>query len=249
VKLSCETQTIKYNLYLKIKERMKSFFFLKYKYVIIVIGDRVRLRNVKNAKAQIESSSYILLEPKQYCGKFQKLFGNNNPIYIEIGMGKGQFIINNALQYPNINFIGIEKYDSVIVRAIQKLEDKELSNLKLIRMDALEINEVFNKEIDKIYLNFSDPWPKDKHEHRRLTSKQFLQKYDFIFKSEKNIVMKTDNRKLFEFSIKSFNNYGYKIKNLSLDLYNDDHETNISTEYEDKFVSCGQVIYMTDVYK
>lgn len=209
----------------------------------------MRLRNVKNAKEQIESSSYILLDPKAFRGKFKNLFNNNNPIYIEIGMGKGQFIINNALKYPNINFIGIEKYDSVIVRAIQKIGDRNIPNLKLIRMDALEINEVFEKEIDRIYLNFSDPWPKDRHEHRRLSSIKFLEKYDMIFKDVKNIVMKTDNRKLFEFSIKSFNNYGYKIEDISLDLYNDDHELNIPTEYEDRFVSRGQVIYMINIIK
>jgi len=209
----------------------------------------VRLRNVKNAKEQIESSSYILLEPKEFRGNFRKLFDNDNPIYIEIGMGKGQFIINNALKYPNINFIGIEKYDSVIVRAIQKIGNMDIPNLKLIRMDALEINDVFDKEIDRIYLNFSDPWPKDRHEHRRLSSIKFLEKYDLIFKDIKNIVMKTDNRKLFEFSIRSFNNYGYKIEDISLDLYNDDHELNIPTEYEDRFVSRGQVIYMIDVTK
>ncbi|MBE6152040.1 MAG: tRNA (guanosine(46)-N7)-methyltransferase TrmB [Firmicutes bacterium] len=209
----------------------------------------MRLRNVKNAKEQIESSSYILLEPKEFRGNFRKLFDNDNPIYIEIGMGKGQFIINNALKYPNINFIGIEKYDSVIVRAIQKIGNMDIPNLKLIRMDALEINDVFDKEIDRIYLNFSDPWPKDRHEHRRLSSIKFLEKYDLIFKDIKNIVMKTDNRKLFEFSIRSFNNYGYKIEDISLDLYNDDHELNIPTEYEDRFVSRGQVIYMIDVTK
>ena len=220
-----------------------------YNYDIIDIGGKVRLRNVKNAKEQIESSSYILLDPKEFRGNFKEIFGNDNPIYIEIGMGKGQFIINNALKYPNINFIGIEKYDSVIVRAIQKIGDENIPNLKLIRMDALEINEVFDKEIDRIYLNFSDPWPKDRHEHRRLTSTKFLEKYDLIFKDKKNIVMKTDNRKLFEFSVKSFNNYGYKIEELSLDLYSDDHKDNIPTEYEDRFVSRGQVIYMIDVNK
>ena len=209
----------------------------------------MRLRNVKNAKEQIESSSYILLEPKEFRGNFRKLFDNDNPIYIEIGMGKGQFIINNALKYPDINFIGIEKYDSVIVRAIQKIGNMDIPNLKLIRMDALEINDVFDKEIDRIYLNFSDPWPKDRHEHRRLSSIKFLEKYDLIFKDIKNIVIKTDNRKLFEFSIRSFNNYGYKIEDISLDLYNDDHELNIPTEYEDRFVSRGQVIYMIDVTK
>ena len=209
----------------------------------------MRLRNVKGAKEIIEKSNYIVLEPKKYKNKFRKLFGNDNPIYIEIGMGKGQFIINNALTYPNINFIGIEKFDSVIVRAIQKLEDKEIPNLKLIRIDALEINEVFGAEVDRIYLNFSDPWPKDKHAHRRLTSLNFLQKYDLIFRNNCDIIMKTDNRKLFEYSIKSFTDYDYKIHDMSLDLYNDDYKDNIPTEYEDKFVGKGQVIYMTSVNK
>ena len=209
----------------------------------------MRLRNVKGAKEIIEKSSYIVLEPSKYKNKYQELFGNDNPIYIEIGMGKGQFIINNALKYPEINFIGIEKIDSVIVRAIQKLEDKDIPNLKLIRMDALEINEIFGSEIDRIYLNFSDPWPKDKHEHRRLTSSKFLKKYDLIFRGSPNIVMKTDNRKLFEYSIKSFTEYGYNINDISLDLYNDDYEDNIPTEYEDRFVKKGQVIYMISVNK
>lgn len=209
----------------------------------------MRLRNVKGAKEIIEKSNYIVLEPSKYKNKFRELFGNDNPIYIEIGMGKGQFIINNALTYPNINFIGIEKFDSVIVRAIQKLEDKDIPNLKLIRIDALEINEVFGDEVDRIYLNFSDPWPKDKHEHRRLTSLNFLEKYDLIFRKNCDIVMKTDNRKLFEYSIKSFADYGYQINDISLDLYNDDYKDNIPTEYEDKFVGKGQIIYMISVNK
>ena len=241
MKLSCETQTIKYNLYLKIKERMKSFFFLKYKYVIIVIGDRVRLRNVKNAKAQIESSSYILLEPKQYCGKFQKLFGNNNPIYIEIGMGKGQFIINNALQYPNINFIGIEKYDSVLAKAVSKI-DKDIPNLRLLRLDALNIDQVFYKEVSRIYLNFSDPWPKKRHHLRRLSSRVFLEKYEDIFVDKDEIYMRTDNRDLYIYSLESFSEYGYKLNNISFDLHSSEDNL-ITTEYEDKFVSKGNPIY------
>ena len=209
----------------------------------------MRLRNVKGASEKIISSKYIVLEPNNYRGQYSKLFGNDNPIYIEIGMGKGQFIINNALKYPNINFIGIEKYDSVIVRAIDKLETINIPNLKLIRIDALKIDEIFDKEIDKIYLNFSDPWPKDRHEHRRLTSVSFLNKYDLIFQDKANIVMKTDNRKLFEYSIMSLNNYGYQIDNISLNLYKDDYNDNIPTEYEDKFVAKGQIIYMLEVIK
>lgn len=209
----------------------------------------MRLRNVKGAKEIIESSNYVVLDYKKYRGNYNKLFKNNNPIYVEIGMGKGKFIIDNAIKYPNINFIGIEKYDSVVVRAIQKLEDKDIPNLKIIRMDALEITDVFDKEVSRIYLNFSDPWPKDRHEHRRLSSDIFLKKYDLIFKNNKNIVMKTDNRNLFEYSVKSFVNYGYKINDISLDLHQANYPDNIMTEYEEKFVSKGNPIYMIDVSK
>lgn len=209
----------------------------------------MRLRNVKGAKEIIESSNYVVLDYKKYRGNYNKLFKNNNPIYVEIGMGKGKFIIDNAMKYPNINFIGIEKYDSVVVRAIQKLEDKDIPNLKIIRMDALEITDVFDKEVSRIYLNFSDPWPKDRHEHRRLSSDIFLKKYDLIFKDNKNIVMKTDNRNLFEYSVKSFVNYGYKINDISLDLHQANYPDNIMTEYEEKFVSKGNPIYMIDVSK
>lgn len=209
----------------------------------------MRLRNVKGAKEIIESSNYVVLDYKKYRGNYNKLFKNNNPIYVEIGMGKGKFIIDNAIKYPNINFIGIEKYDSVVVRAIQKLEDKDIPNLKIIIMDALEITDVFDKEVSRIYLNFSDPWPKDRHEHRRLSSDIFLKKYDLIFKDNKNIVMKTDNRNLFEYSVKSFVNYGYKINDISLDLHQANYPDNIMTEYEEKFVSKGSPIYMIDVSK
>lgn len=209
----------------------------------------MRLRNVKGAKEIIESSNYIVLDYKEHKGKYNKLFGNDNPIYIEIGMGKGKFIIDNALKYPNINFIGIEKYDSVVVRAIQKLENEDISNLKIIRMDALEISDVFDHEISKIYLNFSDPWPKDRHAHRRLSSEIFLKKYDNVFKNNKNITMKTDNRKLFEYSVQSFVDYGYKISDISLDLHCDTYPDNIMTEYEEKFVNKGNQIYMIDVIK
>lgn len=208
----------------------------------------MRLKHVKGANEQIELSSYIIKNPKEYKGKYNNLFNNNNPIYIEIGMGKGDFIINNAIKYPNINFIGIERYDSVIVRAIQKLENKKIDNLRLIRMNAIMIEDIFDKEIDRIYLNFSDPWPKDRHEKRRLTSFNYLEKYEKIVKNN-NIVMKTDNRKLFEYSVISFINYGYKIKEINLDLHKDDIKDNIETEYEHKYSSKGFPIYKIDVYK
>ena len=208
----------------------------------------MRLRNVKCAKEIIGKSSYVI-GCDSYKGHFNKLFGNNNPIHIEIGMGKGDFIIGMALNNPNINFIGIEKFDSVLVRAVQKLENYDIPNLKLIRMDALDIDNVFHKEVECIYLNFSDPWPKERHARRRLTSDLFLSKYDSLFKNGCKIVMKTDNRKLFEYSIISFTNYGYSIDELSLDLYNDDLTGNVQTEYEKKFVSNGNVIYRISVHK
>ena len=141
----------------------------------------MRLKNIKGASEKILEGKYFISNPKDYRGKWNKLFNNNNPIYIELGMGKGDFIINNAIKYPNINFIGIEKYDSVIVRAIQKSNELELKNLKLIRLDVINIDTIFDKEIDKIYLNFSDPWPKERHAKRRLTSNIFLDKYSKIF--------------------------------------------------------------------
>lgn len=208
----------------------------------------MRLRNVRGASELIDASEYIIKDYKNYKGNYKSLFNNNNPIHIEIGMGKGDFIIGMAKKYPDINFIGIEKYDSVIVRAIEKITE-DISNLKLIRMDATEIEDVFCKEVDTIYLNFSDPWPKNRHEHRRLSSEKFLTRYDKLFKNEKKIIMKTDNRKLFEFSIISFTNYKYKIEEISLDMYNDDIKDNVQTEYERKFHEKGMPIYKIIVKK
>ena len=153
-------------------------------------------------------------------------------------MGKGDFIINMAIHYPDVNFIGIEKYESVLVRAIEKLEDKNLNNLKLIRYDATTIDKVFDKEIDTLYLNFSDPWPKYRHAKRRLTSPIFLKMYDKIFVDTKRIIQKTDNIGLFAYSLETLNNYGYTFNKVSLDLHNEDI-FNIKTEYEKKFSDAG----------
>ena len=209
----------------------------------------MRLKKVKGAEDIINNSSYIIKNPEEYKGQFNKLFNNDKPLHIEIGMGKGDFIIGMAKKYREINFIGIEKFDSVIARAIQKLEDEEIPNLRLIRMDAENINDVFDHEVDILYLNFSDPWPKKRHTNRRLTSKPFLKLYDNLFKNSKHIIQKTDNRHLFEFSIMEFTSYGYQINELSLDLYSDNYEDNVPTEYETKFVNKGQVIYRIDVEK
>ena len=209
----------------------------------------MRLRNVRGAKEKIESSKYIVLNYQELKGNFKSLFNNDNPIHIEIGMGKGHFIVESAKRCPNINFIGIEKFDSVIVRAIEKIEEEDIPNLRLIRMDATTINEVFDKEIDTVYLNFSDPWPKIRHAHRRLSSKKFLERYENIFKNNKHIIMKTDNRHLFEFSVQEFTDYGYKIDKLCLDVYNEGIENNIPTEYEMKFSAKGFPIYMIEISK
>lgn len=209
----------------------------------------MRQRNVKNKKEIINNSSYIVLNPNDYKGKWNKLFNNNNPIYIEIGMGKGDFILENAKIYPNINFIGIEKFDSIIALAIKKIDKEEISNLKLIRMDAINIMDVFEKEISKIYLNFSDPWPKPRHEKRRLTSSVFLSKYESVFKNVPVIEMKTDNQGLFEFSLISFTNNGYRIDEISLDLHHSSISNNIMTEYEKKFSALNNPIYYVKVVK
>ena len=208
----------------------------------------MRQRNVKNKKEIINNSNYVIANPMEYRGKWYELFENNNPIYIEIGMGKGDFISENAKRYPDINFIGIEKFDSTLSIAIKKI-DKDIPNLRLIRMDALEIDEVFKKEISKLYLNFSDPWPKKRHAKRRLTSDVFLKKYDEIFKNDKIIEMKTDNRRLFEYSLVSFNEFGYKIEEMSLNLHQDNYSDNIMTEYERKFSALNNVIYYVKVKK
>jgi len=200
----------------------------------------MRLRKLKNAEELINSSKYIVLNPKEYIGKWNSLFGNNNPIHIEVGMGKGKFILENAIKNPDINFIGIEKFDSAISRAIKKIEDYNITNLKLIRMDAEELNLVFDNEIDVIYLNFSDPWPKERHEKRRLTHESFLKVFDSVFKGEKVIIQKTDNRKLFEYSVSSLSNYGYKIDYISCDLHKDEEDI-ITTEYEEKFMTSGPI--------
>ncbi|MBQ8300149.1 MAG: tRNA (guanosine(46)-N7)-methyltransferase TrmB [Clostridia bacterium] len=201
----------------------------------------MRLKKVKNAKEIVENSGYFVDAPEEKIGKWNEIFGNNNPIHIEIGMGKGKFIINMARKYPNINFIGIEKYDSVLVKAVKQLDELEtkLSNLKLLLYDADKIEEVFDKEIEQIYLNFSDPWPKSKHEKRRLTSQNFLKKYDNLFVGKKIIIQKTDNRTFFDFSLQSIEEYGYTIDEVTYDLYSLNDETNVPTEYEEKFNSRG----------
>ena len=204
----------------------------------------MRLKHIKNADEIISKSKYLVKSPKENKGKWNKVFKNDNNIEIEIGTGKGKFIIGKALENPNINFIGIEKYDSPLVSAVKKLEELELNNLKLICFDALEIEEIFDHEIDKIYLNFSDPWPKKRHTKRRLTSSVFLNKYESLFKNEKRIEMKTDNDDLYEFSIESLIENGYDVIKTDTNYLD-----TIRTEYEDKFISLGKNINYISVVK
>ena len=208
----------------------------------------MRIRNVKNKKEILSNNSCFIDNPLSYKGKWNKCFGNNNPIHLEIGPGKCNFIIENALRNPNINFIGVERIDSVLAIGVKSI-DSFIPNLRLINYDANKINDIFSNEIDVLYLNFSDPWPKSRHAKRRLTSLEFLRKYDLIFKSKKVIVQKTDNESLFAFSIVSLSNYGYVIEELSLDLHNSLKNDNIETEYEKKFASKGCKIFMLKATK
>lgn len=209
----------------------------------------MRIRNLKNTQEIISNTTYLINNPKDYKGKWNTLFNNNNEIHLEIGMGKGNFIINMAKKYPNINFIGLELYTNVIARAIKKLDNEKITNLKLININALELNDIFDKEISTIYLNFSDPWPKKRNQKRRLTSEVFLSIYDNIFKNDKVIIQKTDNTLLFESSIKSLTNFGYKIEEISLDLHNTEID-NVETEYETKFSNQGiKILYLKAIKK
>ncbi|MEG1494994.1 MAG: tRNA (guanosine(46)-N7)-methyltransferase TrmB [Bacilli bacterium] len=208
----------------------------------------MRLRNVKNKETIMANSEYLVINPTLYKGKWHTLFNNDNPIYLEIGMGKGQFLINNALRYPDINFIGIEKYDSVIARAIEHIP-LNLPNIKVVRVNAMEVDNIFLKEITILFLNFSDPWPKNRQENRRLTSKVFLDKYKDIFLNNQVIIQKTDNRQLFEYSLIEFSKSNYKIEEISLDLHHSEIADNIMTEFEEKFAKEGKPIYRVVVTK
>ena len=205
----------------------------------------MRLRNVPGARETIIENQFSIQQPEQMKGKWHEVFQNDHPIHIEVGMGKGQFIIEMARRNPEVNYIGIEKYSSVLVRAVEKLEDFEQDNLRLIRMDAENIEEVFDKdEVDRIYLNFSDPWPKDRHAKRRLTSKQFFERYDGILKKDGIVEFKTDNRELFEFSLEEVKEKDWELLVYTFDLHHQEDmmEGNVMTEYEEKFSSMGNPI-------
>ena len=204
----------------------------------------MRLRNVPGSREDIANSEFVIQNPEKHRGEIVSLFPSKQPLFIEIGMGKGQFITTLAKNNPDINYIGIEKYSSVLVRAIEKQTELELPNLKFIRMDAENINDVFaENEVDGIYLNFSDPWPKDRHAKRRLTSRQFFARYEKLLKPEGKIQFKTDNSALFDFSLEEVEATNFKATEVSYDLHNSAwNEGNVMTEYEERFSAKGNPI-------
>lgn len=214
----------------------------------------MRLKNITGSREVVAGSPYVVQEAvQQSCpGTWKEIFGNDNPIFIEIGMGKGKFIHTMAKEHPDINYVGIEKYSSVLLRAIQKMEQEELPNLKFLRMDAENIDKVFgNGEVDRIYLNFSDPWPKDRHTKRRLPSREFLARYDFILRQGGGLEFKTDNRELFDFAVEELEPAGWQAEVITYDLHGDVKlmEGNVMTEYEEKFSAMGNPICKYIIYR
>lgn len=204
----------------------------------------MRLKHIKGSEEIVENSNIVIKNPKNNVGKWNTIFSNNNKIYLEIGMGKGSFLIEHARRNPNINYIGLEKYPSVLLNAIKTIEEENLTNIKIVCADAINVDEIFNREISKLYLNFSDPWPKKRHEKRRLTSDLFLKKYKTIFRGLKVIEQKTDNDELFKYSTKQYIKHGYLITK-----YRRNYFDKIRTEYENKFISKGKNINYVKVVK
>ena len=206
----------------------------------------MRLRNIRGSKDVIASCPFVVQEPESCRGRWAEVFGNENPIHIEVGMGKGRFLMDMAVLHPEINYIGIEMYDSVLLRAVQKREklETELKNLFFIRMDARQLPEVFAEgEVDRIYLNFSDPWPKDRHARRRLTSPPFMAVYDQILQKDGRVEFKTDNQDLFSYSLEAIPEAGWRITEYTRDLHHSEMaEGNVMTEYEAKFSAQGKPI-------
>ncbi len=210
----------------------------------------MRLRNITGSREVIGKSRYVIQEPERYPGKWRKEFGNDHPVYAEVGMGKGRFLMEMAKSHPDINFVGIEKYSSVLLRAVQKMEMWEVSgiplqNVRFVRMEAEDITKVFGEgELDRIYLNFSDPWPKERHAKRRLPSRQFLGRYDRVLQRDGVIEFKTDNRPLFDFAVEEFGGAGWKALELTYDLHADERlcGENVMTEYEERFLAQGNAI-------
>ena len=213
----------------------------------------MRLRKVKGAREAIEASSLVIHDATTKKGQWQEIFGNSNPVHIEIGMGKGRFLTALAKQNPEINYIGIERYDSVLIRALEKREqaEEQISNLFYLCEDAKNLPDIFAEgEIARIYLNFSDPWPKDRHAKRRLTSTEFFARYHQILAKDGEVMFKTDNRILFDFSLEQVPLAGWNLKDVTFDLHHSEYaEGNIMTEYEEKFSSMGNPIFRLVAYR
>ncbi|MCI8598659.1 MAG: tRNA (guanosine(46)-N7)-methyltransferase TrmB [Lachnospiraceae bacterium] len=212
----------------------------------------MRLKKIKGADEAVEASKYVVHEEDKQFGKWHELFGNQNPIHIEIGMGKGRFLMDLAKQNPQVNYIGIERYSSVLYRALQKMEEEPLTNLFFICMDASTIHQVFApREVARIYLNFSDPWPKDRHAKRRLTSVEYLKRYHIILTPEGLVEFKTDNEALFDFTLESVAAAGWKLSGCTRDLHHDlqMNQGNVMTEYEERFSTKGNPIYKLIAYR
>lgn len=206
----------------------------------------MRLRNKPWAARYIEAHPDVIIpNPEDYKGKWHEVFGNDNPVHIEVGTGKGQFVLGMAKQNPDINYIGIELFDSVIVCALERVVEAEKpANLRLLKVNGAKLQEYFTKgDVSRVYLNFSDPWPKKRHAKRRLTHEGFLKLYESLLIENGEIHFKTDNRGLFEYSLVSMNHYGMRLNYVSLDLHAEMPEDNIMTEYEEKFSAKGQPIY------
>ncbi len=208
----------------------------------------MRLRNVAGAKEMLASNPNLVIQnPESHKGKWDALFGNTNPVHVEVGMGKGRFIYGMALQNPEINFVGIEYFDSVLVRAMEKFIAEPLPNVRLLRYDGEHLEKCFEKgELGRIYLNFSDPWPKVRHAKRRLTHEVFLKIYREVLSRDGDIWFKTDNRSLFQFSLISMNNFGMIFEDVALNLHEDEPEDNVRTEYEQNWSSRGYPIYRVE---
>ncbi|MDO5423176.1 MAG: tRNA (guanosine(46)-N7)-methyltransferase TrmB [Eubacteriales bacterium] len=208
----------------------------------------MRLKNVPGAREAVAASPFVIQEPEKARGRWAEIFGNPNPIFIEVGMGKGKFITELALAHPERNYIGIERYSSVLLRALQKREliPQDMPNLYYLCIDAQDMPEIFAPgEVSHIYLNFSDPWPKDRHAKRRLPSRQFLERYDRILAEDGKVEFKTDNRGLFDFALEEYQAAGWTLEACTFDLHHDPvmNEGNVMTEYEEKFSAQGNPIH------
>lgn len=207
----------------------------------------MRYNVVKNASSILESNSYLIKKPYAYKGKWNTLFKNNNPICLELGMGRGSFIIEMAKMHPNINYIGLELDKNQTATALKNIKDQKIPNLKMINADALKVAEIFGREIDTIYLTFSEPWPKKGDEKKRFTATNYLKLYDRIFKKHKHIILKTDNKILFSSSLENLSGYWYTFDKVSVDLHNDERKIeNVMTDFERQYFKEHRQIYYVD---